>query len=303
MPTTPVLHATTVYTAVEEITEYFQQQSLTHGQGIESALDEAAYLVSFVVGLPPDFCPQEHREQLTPSQREILLKALIDRVVLQRPLAYILGETWLSGYKFFVDEHVLIPRSPIAQLIADRCAPWWPDQQQPKLILDLCSGSGCLGILAALSFDRAEVHLADIDANAIVVANKNIQFHKLDSRVRTFISDVYGQLPTRTYDIILCNPPYVPESEQEILPIEYHHEPAHALFAGTDGLDTVKRILLHTTKFLARHGILVLEVGQSAAVLEASYPQHNFMWLDFAQGGEGVCLLTYEDCENLAALI
>lgn len=300
MENSPILHATTVHAAVDEITRCLQQYPLAHGQGIETALDEAAYLVSFVVGLPPDFCPADHSENLTQPQCQRLLDALTDRVVLRRPLAYVLGETWQGGYPFYVNESVLIPRSPIAELIAQRFSPWWQHAQEPQFILDLCAGSGCLGILAALQFAQAQVDLADIDQAALTVAQKNIERHHLATRVSTIVSDVYQQLPAKTYDIILCNPPYVPETEQDELPSEYHHEPSHALFAGRDGLTIVKRILPSATKFLARHGMLVLEVGQSAAALQEHYPHYDFMWLDFEHGGEGVCLLTYDDCKNFS---
>lgn len=294
----PQLKNTTVKDAVHKIAAYLLEHPLSYGQGIESPLDEAAYLVSFVVGLPPDFYLPEQNQGIQLAHQQVILDKLRARVESRKPLAYLLGETMLAGYSFEVSEDVLIPRSPIAELIEQQFFPWWRSGKEARTILDLCCGSGCLGILAAMHFPEAKVHLSDIDAKALEIAQNNIKRHDLAGRVSTVLSDVYAQLPVQTYDIILSNPPYVPMHEQSELPGEYHHEPAHALFAGLDGLEIAKKILPDATQYLAPEGILVLEVGQSAQALQQYYSHHNFMWLELEHGGEGVCILNYDECAS-----
>ena len=280
---------------IEEVSALLESHSLSYGQGLQTALDEAAYLVSFVAGLPPDFDPEADNKPLTNQEIVQIQTYLQKRIFKHYPLAYLLGQTWLSGVPFRVNEHTLIPRSPIAELINERFAPWWAGE--PQNILELCTGSGCLGILAALEFEQAMVDVTDIDARALNVARENIQLHSLAARVTALTSDVYDQIPHKQYDIIVANPPYVPLSEYVDLPAEFRHEPKHALFSGTDGLDIPKRILLGATDYLAPQGILILEVGQSAEALQARFPYHSFMWQDLVHGGEGVCVLTQQECQ------
>jgi len=289
----------TIAEAVNEITDLLQKYPLNYGHGIQTSIDEAAYLVSFVAGLPPDFGQQSAAQLLGQTEIDRLQGFLHKRIFSRIPLAYLLGETLLLGMKFYVNEHVLIPRSPIAEMIDDRFFPWWSDKQSARRILDLCSGSGCLGILAALEFDDSQVDVSDIDPQALQVANKNIAFHGLGSRINAVLSDVYEQLPSDQYDIIIANPPYVPISEQSDLPREFSHEPAHALFAGDDGLDIAKRIIFGASQFLDQKGILVLEVGQSAQALQAQFPHNNLMWHELKHGGEGICILTYDECKQI----
>lgn len=303
MTTLPRLKNLTVKQAVHNIADYLHQYPLSYGQGIASPLDEAAYLVSFVVGLPPDFYLPEQNQGINELHQKLILEKLRARIESREPLAYLLGETMLAGYRFEVNNKVLIPRSPLAELIEQQFSPWWPVGKEPNTILDLCCGSGCLGILAALHFPASEVHLSDIDSKALEVAQNNIRRYNLAERVTPVLSDVYAQLPTQTYDIILSNPPYVPIGEQSSLPGEFHHEPSHALFAGFDGLDIAKKILPNAAQYLSPEGILVLEVGQSASALQQLYPQHTFMWLEFERGGEGVCILNYDECVKFQSLI
>ncbi len=294
-----VLACKSVLEAVREIEGILQKHPLSYGHGIQTPIDEAAYLVSFVAGLPPDFDEESATQLLAQSEVVQLQDFLYKRIFRRIPLAYVLGETLLSGVKFYVDENVLIPRSPMAEMIGDRFSPWWPNKQLPRRILDLCTGSGCLGILAALEFEHAQVDVSDIDAQALKIANKNIAFHALETRINAVLSDVYEQLPGHQYDIITANPPYVPVSEQSDLPSEYSHEPAHALFTGVDGLDIAKRIIFGASKYLEPKGILVLEVGQSANALQAQFPHYDFMWHELQYGGEGICVLTYDDCKQI----
>ena len=236
--------------AVHEIAHLLQKHPLNYGHGIQTSVDEAAYLVSFVVGLPPDFGEESAAKLLDHAHVDRLQEIVHKRIFSRIPLAYLLGETLLSGMKFFVDENVLIPRSPIAEMIENRFFPWLTEKQPVRRILDLCTGSGCLGILAALEFGHSQVDVSDIDSKALKVANRNIIFHGLQSRINVVLSDVYEQLPGHQYDIIIANPPYVPVSEQIDLPSEFSHEPAHALFAGEDGLDIAKRIICGACQFL-----------------------------------------------------
>ena len=286
--------------AVPEIASVLQQHSLGYGQGIETAIDEAAYLVSFVLGLPPDFSQQQTDILIDKTVRLRMQTILAERIYSRRPLAYLLGETWLAGYKFYVNQHVLIPRSPIAFMIMEDFFPWLAAEQSPRTILDLCTGSGCLGILAAVHYPQAKVDVADVDQAALEVARENIMLHGLESRINAVISDVYEQLPSRQYDIITANPPYVPVSEQPDLPREFSHEPEHALFAGEDGLNIAKRIIFGASNYLAAQGLLILEVGQSADNLQACFPRHHFLWHELEYGGEGVCVLTRDECMQIA---
>jgi ribosomal protein L3 glutamine methyltransferase len=168
-------------------------------------------------------------------------------------------------------------------------------------VLDLCTGSGCLGILAALAFTDARIDITDIDQEALKVAQTNVAKHGLESRINVICSDVYAQIPKQQYDIIVANPPYVPLCEQTQLPTEFMHEPQHALFSGEDGLDIVKKIIAGACEYLASEGILILEVGQYADVLEANYPQQLILWHDCQDGGEGICVLTAQQCQDMSA--
>ena len=295
-----LLHSTNVQQAVDEISACLQKHPLFYGHGLERPLDEAAYLVSFITGLPPDFSADAARKSISQEERIRMQGILEKRIVLRKPMAYLLGQTWLAGQAFYVNEHVLIPRSPIAELISAGFYPWWRGARDPLSLLDLCTGCGCLGILAAKQFKRAQVDVSDIDREALKVAAQNISLHRLEERVTPYYSDIFAQLPERQYDIILANPPYVPASERPELPREYQHEPAHALFAGEEGLDIAERILLGAAEFLNPHGILVMEVGQSARALQQKFLHHNFIWLELEHGGEGVCVLTHAECRRIA---
>ena len=285
---------------LHESCKLLTKSNCVFGQGMQSALDEAAYLVSFVMQLPLDFCPDQENRVLTQQEIERIQDILMQRIINHQPLAYILGKTWLAGVEFIVNPNVLIPRSPIAHMVLEQCFPW-VQYEQISAVLDLCTGSGCLGILAAMAFPDARVDLADIDRKALAVARSNVAKHGLGSRINVICSDVYAQIPKQQYDIILANPPYVPICEQSQLPAEFRQEPQHALFSGEDGLDIVKRIIADAVEYLPSSGILILEVGQYADVLEAYYSQQPIMWHDCQDGGEGVCVLTAQQCQQMAA--
>ena len=294
------LRSSSLKDVLNESSEMLTKNNCVFGQGMQSALDEAAYIVSFVMRLPPDFCPDQDNRALTQQEIESIQDILMRRIINYQPLAYVLGKTWLAGVEFNVNASVLIPRSPIAHMLLEQCFPWVQDDNI-STILDLCTGSGCLGILAAMAFPDAQVDMTDIDQQALEVARSNVAKHGLESRINVICSDVYAQIPKQQYDIILANPPYVPLCEQSQLPSEFRHEPQHALFSGEDGLDIVKRIIADANEYLTSTGILILEVGQYADVLEAYYSQQEILWHDCQDGGEGVCVLTARQCQLMAA--
>jgi ribosomal protein L3 glutamine methyltransferase len=215
---------------------------------------------------------------------------MVDRV----PVAYLLGEAWFAGLRFEVDPAVLIPRSPIAELIEAGFEPWIGGAE-PAHILDLCCGSGCIGIAAGLHFPGATVDLADISAAGLAIAHRNVALHGVADRVRVRESDLFSALEGERYDLILCNPPYVDAAEMAALPAEFRHEPRLGLAAGEDGLDLVRRILSDARAHLSENGTLVLEVGASADALEAAYPRLPLLWPDFERGGHGVALIRAAD--------
>lgn len=216
------------------------------------------------------------------------------------PTAYLLGEAWFCGLPFIVDERVLVPRSPIGELIGQRFEPWLA--LEPLRILDLCCGSGCIGIAAAHAFEDAEVVLADISFDALEVANLNIERHALDERVYTVQSDGFAGLPGQRFDLILCNPPYVDAGDIADMPAEYQHEPALGLACGADGLDLVRRLLAEAADHLSERGTLIVEVGNSQVHVQSLYPEVDFTWLEFEQGGHGVFLLAAAQCREHQAL-
>ena len=222
----------------------------------------------------------------------MILERIERRINERRPVAYLIGEAWFMGLPFHVDERVLVPRSPISELLEARLQPWLADHPVER-ILDLCTGSGCIGIAAATVFPEAEVELSDISEDALAVAESNIELHEVGDRVMTVRSDVFDQVTGR-YDVIVSNPPYVDAEDMADMPAEYHHEPRLGLEAGDDGLSIAHRILADAADHLNPGGLLMVEVGNSWHALDAAYPQLPFTWLDFENGGDGVFLLTRE---------
>lgn len=271
----------------------FSEAELCFGHGTDNALDEAVMLVLHALHLQPDLPSVYLDSRLTENERREVIELLLRRVEERIPGAYLMGEAWFAGLPFYVNEQVLIPRSPIGELIEAGFEPWIGKLTVSR-ILDLCTGSGCIGIASALRFSDAEVDLADISEPALALAGRNLARHGLEGRVRVIQSDLFRALEGRRYDIILSNPPYVSRQELAGLPREFRWEPNLGLEAGEDGLDVVKRVLREVSSYLAPGGIVIMEVGSSAEALMAHYPDVSFTWLDFERGGDGVFLLTAE---------
>ena len=276
----------------------FNAAGLVFGHGTDNALDEALALVLHAVRLDHDLPADFLAARVSAAEAIQIFELLRERVERRIPAAYLIGEARFAGLGFYVDENVLIPRSPIAELIEEGFAPWL-DAEHVGSVLDLCTGSGCIGIACAFAFPDALVDLSDISPAALELAARNIERHGLEDRVRALRADVYDGLDGERYDLIVSNPPYVSTAEMATLPAEYRHEPELALEAGDDGMDVVARILRGGPDYLRPGGIMVIEVGASADLLMARYPDVPFLWLDFERGGDGVFLLTAEQLEEM----
>jgi len=275
----------------------FTREGLVFAHGTDNAEDEAAALVLHSLGIGYDQPDSVLDQPLTATQCARARSLLEARATTRKPAAYLVNEAWFAGLPFYVDERVLVPRSPIAELIESGFYPWI-DPQRVSRVLDLCTGSGCIAVAMALAFPDAEIDAADISNDALEVARINIVRHGLKGRVYPIASDVFSGLAGQVYDVIVSNPPYVPVQEMEHLAVEFRHEPELGLTAGSDGMDMVVRILGDAAQHLADGGILVVEVGHFRDILTDLFPEVPFLWLDFEYGGEGVFLL---DSGQLAA--
>ena len=288
----------TVEQLIGNIASRFVEADLSYGHGTDSPIDEAAWLVFAHLGLSHDDAPAAYSKPVD-AERRGEIEALAERRIREHvPVAYLVNEAWFAGLPFYVDERVLIPRSPIAELIHERFEPWLrPDTVSS--IADLGTGSACIAIALAKAFPDATVDAVDISSEALEVAAINIRKHGVGERVRLIQSSFFDELDGQTYDLIVSNPPYVDHENMDVLPEEFRHEPELGLAAGDDGLDSVKLILHDASRFLSGDGILICEVGNSQAALEKAYPDVAFVWLTFEHGGQGVFLLTSGDLQGV----
>ena len=274
----------------------FIAAGLFYGHGTDNPWDEAEQLVLHAVHLNPPLADEWLDARLTRPERVKVIENIRRRIEERIPAAYITGKAWFAGMPFYVDERVLVPRSPIAELIEKQFAPWLTEE--PSQILDLCTGSGCIGIACAYAFPDAEVQLSDISFEALAVAEENIQQHDLSDRVFFIQSDLFDSLQDQRFDLIVSNPPYVDAEDMASLPEEYHAEPELGLASGVDGLDFTRRLLAEAVDHLTGNGLLVVEVGNSWSALEMAYPSLPFTWVEFERGGHGVFVLTAPDLRN-----
>lgn len=273
----------------------FNEAGLFFGHGSDNAWDEAAYLLLHTLHLPLDRLEPFLDARLTSGERDSALRILERRIIERVPAAYLTNEAWLGEHRFYVDERVIVPRSFIAELLDEELAPWVEDPWAVGRVLDLCTGSGCLAILAAHAFPEARVDAVDISADALAVAQRNVADYGLEERLRLVNADLFAGVQGERYDVIVSNPPYVNAESVAALPEEYRREPAIALGSGHDGLDLTRRILAEAADHLNPGGLLVVEIGHNRDELEAAYPETPFTWLDTAAGDQYVFLLRREE--------
>lgn len=276
----------------------FNAAGLFYGHGTDNAWDEAVQLILPSLYLPIDVPSHVLNSRLTSSERLRIVERVIQRINERTPTAYLTNKAWFCGLEFFVDERVLVPRSPIGELIENQFQPWLIEE--PRRIMDMCTGSGCIAIACAHAFPDAEVDAIDISADALEVAEQNIQDHGLEAQVTPIRSDLFRDLIEDKYDLIVTNPPYVDEEDMNSLPEEFKHEPELGLAAGSDGLKLMRRIIANAPRFLTENGILICEVGNSMVHVMDQYPNIPFTWIEFQNGGHGVFMLTRQQCVDCA---
>ncbi|GIU29587.1 50S ribosomal protein L3 N(5)-glutamine methyltransferase [Shewanella colwelliana] len=270
----------------------FNDANIYYGHGTDNAWDEAIALVFHALHLPEEIGQQVIHTNLTSSEKHKIVELIIRRVRERLPVPYLTNKAYFAGLEFYVDERVLVPRSPIAEMIADRFSPWLYNKPVNR-VLDLCTGSACIAIACAYEFDTAEVDALDISADALEVAQINIETLGVMDRVFPIESDLFSAIPKGPqYDLIVSNPPYVDAEDIGDMPEEYHHEPELGLASGRDGLDLTKRILANATDYLTEDGLLVVEVGNSMVHLIEQFPDVPFTWVSFENGGDGVFVIS-----------
>ena len=277
----------------------FHAAGLSFGHGSDNAWDEAVYLLLHTLSLPPENLEPFLDARVLTDERQRFLHLLAQRCEERVPAAYLTGEAWLQGQRFLVDKRVIIPRSPIAELLAESLQPWVADPYDIGRVLDLCTGSGCLAILAAYAFPQAQVDAVDLSPDALDVARQNIALHGLADRVHTLPSNLLDAIPAEgQYDLIICNPPYVNQASMDALPAEYLHEPQMALAGGGDGMDLVRRVLRDAPARMSPGGSLVLEIGHEYDHFATAFPQLEPVWLSTATTEDQILLLAREQLES-----
>lgn len=269
---------------------YFNASDLYYGHGYDNAWDEAQQLVLAALYLPADVPEAMYQSRLTLVEKERVIHLIETRLGTRQPVAYLTNSAWFCGNEFYVDERTIVPRSPIGELIMQKFAGLI--DHEPKRILDMCTGSGCIAIACAQQFLEAEVDAVDLSLDALDVAQINIERHGLAERVFPISSDLFNDIPQDKYDLIVINPPYVDEEDLDDMPQEFHFEPEMSLGSGADGLDITKRILAQAADYLTDNGVLVCEVGNSMVHLIEQFPTVPFNWIEFKNGGLGVFSLT-----------
>jgi ribosomal protein L3 glutamine methyltransferase len=285
---------------IEQLARQLDAADLCFGHGTDNARDEAAWLVLHVADAPLDGSFQDWGRAVDEGQQLEMRRLANARCESGLPLAYLIGVARFAGLEFEVDDRVLVPRSPLAELILDQYRPWVEPGRVGR-ILDMCTGSGCIAIASAINLPAAQVDAADISVKALEVAQRNVDRHRLADRVNLIESDLFRSIPARPYDLIIANPPYVPATSMQGLPSEYRAEPGLGLVSGTDGLDAVLSILVDAPDFLGEDGILVCEVGESEERLASALPRVPFLWLEFEHGGSGVFVLTKGQLDEAGA--
>jgi len=280
----------------------FSGAKLFFGHGTDNALDEALAVVLHVLHLDYSL-PGEYLDcRLTDAEKFAIKSMISERMTTRKPLAYLTGTAMFAGLEFAVNEHVLVPRSPIAELLINGYYPW-VEPDNVHSMLDLCTGSGCIGLASAVYMPQTKVVVSDISDQAIVLAKKNVESLQLQEQVAVIKSDVYQRIPAQKFDLIVSNPPYVSEEEYQQLPLEYHREPKLGLTADHNGMQIVEKILTRASDFLTENGVIIVEVGASADLLMRRYPQIEFNWIEFEHGGDGVFVMSKDEldahCDDL----
>ena len=285
----------TLRAVLREAVTHFKRAGLAFGHGMHNARDEAAYLILHTLKLPLGELDSVLDRALNLSELHTVRAILQRRVRGRTPAAYLTREAWLGKFRFYVDERAIVPRSFIAELLRDALAPWVADARRVRGVLDLCTGSGCLAVLAAHAFPNARIDAADLSAEALQVARRNLKDYALGKRVRLVQTDLFDRLAGHRYDLILSNPPYVGAAAMRALPREYRREPRLALSGGRDGLAVVRRILAQAATHLNPKGLLIVEIGHNRAALEKAYPRLPFTWLETSAGGDYVFMLRRDE--------
>jgi ribosomal protein L3 glutamine methyltransferase len=294
MPDAAHRELTTVRDWLRYAVSRFNEAGLHFGHGTVNAFDEAAYLILHTLHLPLDRLEPFLDARLLPPEAERVASIIERRVNERRPAPYLTHEAWLHGWRFYVDERVIVPRSYLAGMILDGMQPWLGEAIEVQRALDLCTGSGCLAILLAQAFPDARVDAADLSADALEVAERNVRDYGLEGRVQLIPSNLFDALDELTYDLIISNPPYVDAQAMAELPPEYRHEPKLALASGTDGLDAVRAILRDAPRHLNPGGLLAVEIGHNRLALEQAFPRLPLTWPDLEGGNDSVFLISRE---------